>query len=177
MKSVEIDMDTFKKIPGYTTELSVSRWKGKIYALLEELDVDAHGWMKDKEEGTEILVFQKTFTLGNVERLIQFRMEPVLIKVKKKKAHRYGPIEVVDKPNVSWKLFHDLLERKVAAARLGLVEMRHEFMPYISKELPDGSVGTFADFMDLILQEQGGLDALRLEDQRGRKPVEAEFAH
>ena len=174
MKTVELTNAEFKKIPGYSTEISVSRWKGKIFSLLDELDVDAQGWIKDKRAGTEILAFSLTVQIGNVEKIIDYRMEPVMIVVNKKVGHRYGPTELVPMEKASWKLFHDLLERKVAAAKVGIVDVHHEFMSYISKQLPDGSIGNFADFMDLVLQGQSGLEGLQLEDKREPKIVDAE---
>ena len=54
------------------------------------------------------------------------------------------------------------------------MDVHHEFMSYISKQLPDGSIGNFADFMDLVLQGQSGLEGLQLEDKREPKPVDSQ---
>lgn len=174
MKTVELTNAQFKKIPGYTTEISVSRWKGKIFSLLDEMDVDAQGWIKDKRAETEILAFSMTVQIGNVEKIIDYRMEPVMIVVNKKVGHRYGPTELVPMKKASWKLFHDLLERKVAAAKVGIVDVHHEFMSYITKQLPDGSIGTFADFMDMVIERQPGIEGLQLEYKREPKPVDSQ---
>lgn len=54
MRTVELTTKEFQKIPSYTTKLSISTWKGKIFALLDELDVEAQGWIKDKVTGSQV---------------------------------------------------------------------------------------------------------------------------
>ncbi len=174
MRTVEITTKDFQKIPGYTTKLSVSTWKGKIFAVLDELDMEAQGWVKNRVTGSQILAFSMQVQIGNVEKIIDFRMEPVLIRRQVRKGRSRALVKLVDEEKASWKLFHDLLERKVAAAKIGIVDVHHEFMSYISKQLPDGSVGTFGDFLDLVLERQPGLEGLQLEDKREVKTVEVE---
>ena len=117
MRTVEISTKEFQKIPGYSTKLSVSTWKGKIFALLDELDVEAQGWVKDRVTKSEVLVFSMRVQIGNVEKTIDFRMEPVLIRREVRKGRSRALFKIVDEEKASWKLFHDLLERKVAAAK------------------------------------------------------------
>ncbi len=174
MRTVDISTTEFQKLPGYSTKLSVSTWKGKIFALLDELDVEAQGWVKDRVTKSEVLVFSMRVQIGNVEKTIDFRMEPVLIRREVRKGRSRALSKVVDEEKASWKLFHDLLERKVAAAKIGIVDVHHEFMSYIAKQLPDGSVGTFAEFLDMVLEQQPGLEGLQLEDKRERKNIEVE---
>jgi len=174
MRTVEISTKDFQKIPGYTTKLKVSTWKGKIFALLDELDVEAQGWIKDRVTGSQILAFSMNIKIGNVEKIVDFRMEPVLIRRQVRKGRGRALVRVVDEEKASWKLFHDLLERKVAAAKIGIVDVHHEFMCYIAKRLPDDSIRTFADFMDIALQRPEGLDGLQLEYIPEAQFVEAE---
>lgn len=174
MRTVELTTKEFQKIPGYTTKLSVSTWKGKIFALLDELDVEAQGWVKDRVTGSQILAFSMNIKIGNVDKIIDFRMEPVLIRRQVRRGRSKGLVKLVDEEKASWKLFHDLLERKVAAAKIGIVDVHHEFMSYISKQLPDGSTGTFGDFLDLVLEQQPGLEGLQLEYKRESKVINAE---
>ncbi len=177
MRTVELTTKEFKTVPGYSTEISVSRWKGKIDALLYEIEelpkcrVIRQAWLKEKDRQTLLLEIEAD--VGNVTRHVSFQIEPVIIMRKRKVGGRWGRLELVKEEMASWKLFHDLLERKIAAVRLGLTELHHEFMPYISKSLPDGSMGTFADFLDLVLEQQPGLEGLQLEDQREAKIIEA----
>ena len=180
MKVVEVTTKEFEKIPGYSTKLNPSVWRGKIDGLLYELEeletvsIERQAWLREKGIKMPTLLIEMKLQVGNVERNMQFQLEPVLITRKKKIGGRYGKTQLVEEEKTSWKLFHDLMRMKFTAARLGAVEVHHEFMQYISKQLPDGSMGTFADFFDRVLQEQQGLEGLQLEDQRERKNVPAE---
>lgn len=180
MKIVEVNTAEFKKIPGYTTEITPGRWRGMIDTLLYELDelegvsVERQAWLREKGITMPTLVIEILAQVGNVERRFQYQIEPVLIRRMKKVGGRYGKNKLVDEERASWKLFHDLMKLKFTAARLGVVEVHHEFMSYIAKRLPDDSVGTFADFMDVVIQRPEGLEGLQLEDQREKKVIEAE---
>jgi len=179
MKIVEVTTNEFKKIPGYTTEITPGSWRGRIDTLLYELDelegvsVERQAWLREKGIVMPTLVIELLAQVGNVERRMQYQIEPVLIRRMKKVGGRYGKNKLIDEERASWKLFHDLMRLKFTAARLGVVEVHHEFMSYIAKQLPDGSMGTFADFMDQVIETQG-LEGLQLEDQRERKNVEIE---
>ena len=180
MKIVEVNTKEVKKIPGYTTEITPGRWRGMIDTLLYELDelegvsVERQAWLREKGITMPTLVIEILTQVGNVERRFQLQIEPVLIRRMKKVGGRYGKNKLVDEERASWKLFHDLMKLKFTAARLGVVEVHHEFMSYIAKRLPDDSVGTFADFMDVVIQRPEGLEGLQLEDQREAKVIEAE---
>lgn len=180
MKIIEVTTKEFEKIPGYTTKLNPSVWRGKIDGLLYELEeletvsVERQAWLRVKGIKMPTLLIEMKLKVGNVERNMQFQLEPVLIRRKKKIGGRYGKLELVDEEKASWKLFHDLMRLKFTAARLGAVEVHHEFMQYISKQLPDGSSGTFADFMDIVIEQQPGLEGLQIEDQRERKDIDAQ---
>lgn len=180
MKIVEVTTQEFKKIPGYTTEITPGRWRGMIDTLLYELDelegvsVERQAWLREKGITMPTLVIEILAQVGNVERRFQLQIEPVLIRRMKKVGGRYGKNKLVDEERASWKLFHDLMKLKFTAARLGIVEVHHEFMSYIAKRLPDDSIGTFADFMDVVIQRPEGLEGLQLEDQREAKIIEAE---
>ncbi len=179
MKIVEVSTKEFKKIPGYTTEISAGRWRGLIDALLYELDelegvsVERQAWIREKGITMPTLVIEILAQVGNVERRFQYQIEPVLIRRMKKVGGRYGKNKLVDEERASWKLFHDLMKVKFTAARLGVVEVHHEFMSYIAKQLPDKSVGTFGDFMDIAVQSPAGIEFFQLEDQREAKVVDA----
>ncbi len=180
MKIVEVNTKEFKKIPGYTTEISPGRWRGMIDTLLYELDelegvsVERQAWLREKGIKMPTLVIELLAQVGNVERRFQYQLEPVLIRKKTRVGGKYGRIKFVDEERASWKLFHDLMKLKFTAARLGVVEVHHEFMSYIAKRLPDDSVGTFGEFMDVAIQRPEGLEGLQLEHIPEVKVVEAE---
>ncbi len=181
MRTVELTTKEFETIPGYTTKLTPAVWRGKIDGLLYRLEelpnvvIEKQAWIKEKGIQMQTLLLELTITVGNVERTIQFQMKPVLIRRKRRVGGRYGKIKLVDEMNTSWKLFHDLLQSKLAAARLGMVEIHHEFMPYIAKQLPDDSIGTFADFMDVAMQRPEGLEGLQLEHIPEVKVVDVDY--
>lgn len=183
MKKVIIDNKTFQTIPGYSTVKKASHWRGEIDKLLYELDelptvnVIKKAWLSEMGSQMDTLLIEIETEVnigeGPVRRRLQFQLEPVLIVRVNYPKNRHRR-EEIQEPNVSWKLFHDLLERKLAGARLGLVEIHHEFMPYIMTQLPDGSQGSFADFMDFVLEANRLNELTQLEDKRERvyKPAE-----
>ncbi len=175
MRTIELTSKEFQTIPGYSTKLSPAVWRGKIDTLLYMLDelesvsVEDQIWRRQKGIQMQTLLLDLNILVGNVQRRIQFQLEPVLIRRKVMRGRSLN--KIVDEEKVSWKLFHDLLQQKLAAARLGMVEIQHELMPYIAKQLPDGSMGTFAEFMDMVIETQG-LDGLQLEYKPERKTIE-----
>lgn len=176
MKTVTLSSKEFMSIPGYSTKRSVGQWKGDIDALLYDLPknkvrVKRKGWLEEDGEERLALELEVTVPSSNVTRNMTFMLSPVLIM---RKVHRNGKWESVPEEKASWKLFHDLLEVKLAGARLGVVEIQHEFMPYISKQLPDGRSGTMADVMDIALEADRLNEVGALEDKRERRIVETE---
>ncbi len=167
IKFVDLTTDQLKKIPGYTSKISGSRWKGKIDGLLYDLQKDGllkrKAWLTE-EDGSEILLVTMEVEVNNVRRRIGFKLEPVMVRHKKHKGGKYSPWVFVEKEELSWKLFHDLLERKIAAIRLGMTEVQYEFMQYITRQLPTGEEETLADFIDNAIQE-GDIGGLALEDK------------
>lgn len=172
MKTVTLTTKEFKTIPGYSTKRTVGQWKGDIDALLYDLPknkikVKKKAWLE--EEGEERLALELEITVpnSNVTRKMSFILQPVLIV---RKSHGKGRWNDIPEEKASWKLFHDLLEIKLAGARLGLVELQHEFMPYIAKKLPDGRSGTLADVMDIAIKADRLNEIGQLEDRRDEKP-------
>lgn len=172
-RTVDLVTEDLKKIPGYTTSIPPYEWKGKIEGLIHSLREDGmvkeHGWKTD-EYGQDSLFLEIEVEVQDVHRRIQMKLEPVLIRYKKHTGGRGSPWTYEKKEALSWKLFHDYLERKIAAIRVGIVDIQHEFMQNIMKELPDGSIGTFAEFMDNILAE-GQIQQLGLEERKEEKEV------
>jgi len=183
-RTIDLVTEELKKIPGYTTEKPAYEWKGKIEGLIQSLREDGlvkeHGWKTD-EHGQDSLYLEIEVEVQDKHRRIQMKLEPVLIRYKKHTGGRGSPWTYEDKKELSWKLFHDYLDRKIAAIRVGIVDIQHEFMQNIMKELPDGRIGTFAEFMDNILAEgqiqQLGLEEKREEKEEGEsvKEIEAEY--
>lgn len=147
-RTIDLTTQEFKKIPGYSTKLSVNTLQGMVAGLMRKHGVKDYAW--GSEGGQEFLVFSLEVEVQGIEKKIGFQFKPPLIRVKKRKGSRYGPWDYVDKPEASWRIFHDLLERSLAAAQLGITPVHHVLMSFISKRLPDGSMGTFGDFLDLV---------------------------
>lgn len=118
-----------------------------VAGLMRKHGVKDYAW--GAEAGEEFLVFTLEVDVQGVAMKIGFQFKPPLIRVKKRKGSKYGPWDYVEKPEASWRIFHDLLEKSLAAAQLGIMPVHHVLMSFISKRLPDGSMGTFGDFMDL----------------------------
>ncbi|MHA2024244.1 MAG: hypothetical protein ACTSWQ_11340 [Candidatus Thorarchaeota archaeon] len=175
MREITLTNKQFQAIPGRTTKKSVSYWKGLIFAMLDDLGVEEQGWIKD-QNGDPVLVFSLDVNIGGIEKRVAFRMQPVLINIKKRVGNQYGPNKVIPMAEASWKLFHDLLERKIAAVKVGIVEAHHEFMSYIAQQLPDGSVGSLADVMDVVLEADRLNDVLQLEKKpEDVKVIDADY--
>ncbi len=176
----------FETIPGYTTKKKPHYWRGQIDALLYELEdlkdvrIIEKGWYKGEGDSMETLMLNLEFTIhldtGPVKRRVQFQIEPVLIlrETYTKQRHRG---EKIPEYKVSWKLMHDLLERKLAGARLGLVEIHTELMSYIVTQLPDGRQGTFGDFMNMVLEADRLNEVTQLEDKSrdDRETIEVDY--
>ncbi|NVM23963.1 MAG: hypothetical protein HWN68_19565, partial [Desulfobacterales bacterium] len=124
--------------------------------------------------GEEELLFQMDVEVQGVSRKIGFQFKPPIIVVKKRKSGGRSRWVLDRKPAASWRIFHDLLEKTLAAAKLGIMPVHHVLMAFIAKELPNGTQGTFGDFMDTIIAKDQ-LTTLGLEDQRKPKVVEAEL--
>ena len=171
MREVVMTLEEFKQIPGHSTRLSVARITGMVNTLLREHGVQDMAWIT--RGGEEELLFQMDVDVQGVVRKIGFQFKPPIIVVKKRKSGGKSRWVLEKKPAASWRIFHDLLQRTLAAAKLGIMPVHHVLMAFITKELPDGTQGTFGDFMDLIIAKDQ-LTTLGLEDQRKAKVVEAE---
>jgi len=171
MREVVMTREEFKQIPGYSTRLSVARIKGMVDALLTEHGVQDKAWIT--RGGEDELLFQMDVEIQGVVKKIAYQFRPPIIVVKKRSSK--GPKRWIleKKPAASWRIFHDLLQRTLAAAKLGIMPVHHVLMAFITKELPDGTQGTFGDFMDLIIAKDQ-LTTLGLEDKREAKVVDAE---
>ena len=171
MREVVMTTDEFREIPGHSTRKSVSSLKGMVDALLTEHGVRNKAWIT--REGEDELLFELEVEVQGVQRTLAFRFQPPRIVVKKRRTGGYSPWVHEPKPAASWRVFHDLLQRTLAAAKLGIMPVHHVLMAFISKQLPDGTPGTFGDFMDLVIADDK-MDQLALEDRREAKVVEAE---
>ena len=174
MKTVTLTTKEFETIPGYSTKLTVGHWKGQIDALLYDLPknkikVLKKAWITEGED--EMLLLELEVTVGNVQRSISFKLEPVMII---RKSHAKGKFENVNEEKASWKAFYMLLESKLTAARLGISELHHEFMPYITKQLPNGRTGTLSDVMDIAIEADRLNEIGQLEDRRERRVIDVE---
>jgi hypothetical protein len=174
VKTVTLTTKEFETIPGYSTKLSAGHWKGQIDSLLYDLPknkarVKKKAWLT--EEDNEMLLLELEVNVGNVQRSISFKLEPVMII---RESHAKGRNTNIIEEKASWKVFYELLEAKLTAARLGISEIHHEFMPYITKQLPNGQTGTLSDIMDIAFEADRLNEIGQLEDRRERVVVKSE---
>ncbi len=170
MKTVTLTTKEFETIPGYSTKLSVGHWKGQIDTLLYDLPknkvkVLKKAWLTEGDD--EMLLLELEVTVGNVQRSISFKLEPVMII---RRSHAKGRYTDIPEEKASWKAFYELLEAKLTATRLGISELHHEFMPYITKQLPNGKTGTLSDIIDIALEADRLNEIGALEDKSAKTP-------
>jgi len=178
MKSIILSNREFESIPGYTTEIDVATWNGKVDTLLYRLKdnpkvkIVRKAWFTEGDSEMLLLEIKVLVGRSNVERHLSFKLEPIIIERETLDKHRNK--RIVREERASWKLFYELLSQKLAAARLGLTEIQYEFMPYISMALPGGGSGTMADFIDITLEADRLSSLSQLEDRRERRTVDVE---
>jgi len=169
-REIVLTQEEFKQIPGHSTRLSVARIQGMVKTLLTEHGVQDMAWIT--RGGEEELLFQMDIEILGVSKKIAYQFRPPIIVVKKRKSGGKSSWILQQKPAASWRVFHDLLQRTLAASKLGIMPVHHVLMAFITKELPDGTQGTFGDFMDMVIAKDR-LTTLGLEDLRKVKVVDS----
>lgn len=170
-RTIDLTREQFKKMPGYATKLTVQTLQGMVAGLMRKHGVKDYAW--GSEGGQDFLYFTLEVELQGVKKKLGFQFRPPLIRVKKRNTGGTSRWVWDEKPEASWRIFHDLLERTLAAAQLGIMPVHHVLMAFISKRLPDGSSGTFADFMDYVLA-QDQLEDLALPEP-DKKIIDANY--
>jgi len=129
-----------KQVPGRGTSLSVNRLKGMVAGLLTEAGLD---YALVQKGGAEMIMIEMVLSSEEygVKRVIHFKLEVPQIYVESKR----GPAKYLEA--ASWRFFHDYLERRLAAVRLGITDLVEEFSANIVLSLPDGTQGTLAEFI------------------------------
>lgn len=137
-KRIVLSNKELKQIPGYTTRLSAGRLRGMVTGLLVEAGLD---YAMGRKDGGEQIMIEMVLGTEEVDRkrVIHFKLEVPKIYVKRKK----GPDKYMEA--ASWRFFHDYLERRLAAVRLGITDLVEEFSANIVMQLPDGTQATLAD--------------------------------
>ena len=146
-----------------------------VDGLLTEHGVQDKAWIT--KGGEDQLLFQMDVDVRGVVKTLGFIFKPPMIVVKKRSSGGRSRWVLEKKPAASWRVFHDLLQRTLAAAKLGIMPVHHVMMAFVAKRLPDGTDGTFGEFMDAILA-QDKLEDLALPapaPEAGKKSVDAEF--
>lgn len=130
--------DQLRSIPGRGTTLGVNRIRGMVAGLLTEAGLD---YAMGRKDGGEQIMIEMVLSTDEVDvkRVIHFKLEVPQIYAKRKK----GPDKYLE--SVSWRFFHDYLERRLAAVRLGITDLVEEFSANIVMQLPDGSQQTLAE--------------------------------
>lgn len=137
-RKIVLSSKELRKIPGYSTELSVDRIRGMVAGLLTEAGLD---YALGRKDGAEQIMIEMVLDTGelDVKQVIHFKLEVPQIYAKRKR----GPDKYMEA--ASWRFFHDYLERRLAAVKLGITDLVEEFSANIVMQLKDGRQGTLAD--------------------------------
>jgi len=169
MSELVLTSKEFRKMPYNTTKVSVKETQIAIANLLKEYGVENKAWIT--EHGKETLIFQITVQVGNVERTLAFKFQPVMIRVnyprKRKKLEE----------KASWRIFYWYLKSKLEAIKYGLISIERELMANIiySGQLQDAR--TIGDVMTEIIQtgKLNRLNRVALEDKTIPKSIIADY--
>lgn len=172
-KSIIVSLKDFEKLPKYSTELSVGRTKGDIDGLLYDMKVKKTAWIREGDQS--ILLFTIEATIGGQKVDLGFKLSPTLIYVRKKVLEGGHYVEkTVPELNASWRLFYDLLQRKLVSIRYGITSVEAEFMSNIVVPISKTETATLGELM-----EQGrvlpALEQRPEEPQADRTPVEVDY--
>jgi hypothetical protein len=169
MSEIVLDGKEFRKMPYYSTKVSVGRTKGEIDGLLYDHGVENKAWIT--QDGKETLIFELTVQVGNVERKLAFKFQPTMIRV------NYPRKPNTVERETSWRLFYWHLKTKLEAIKYGLVSVERELMSNIiySGQLTDSR--TVGDALTDIIQlgRLEHIDQVALEDKRDPRHVEAKY--
>jgi len=155
-KTVTVSQEVFNTIPGRGVEKEPDYYRSQVIALISQMGASEYGFSRGD------IVFNLAINVADgSKKEVYFRIHPVLIQVRTKKGSGYTN---VPRPDTSWYLLWKLLEIKIAAIKVGFVEVQHELMQYIQITDERGQPRTFADFMDSLIQ-MDRLTGLQLEDK------------
>lgn len=157
-KTVTVSQDVFSTIPGRGVKKDPEYYKAQVIAMLAQMGAEEYGYSRG-----DIVFSLNVDVADGSKRFITFRIRPVLIQVATK---RGGKTENVPRPDTSWYLLWKLLEAKIAAIRVGIVEAHNEMMQYIQIADERGEPRTFAEFMDYVLANDRLQNLVQLEDKR-----------
>jgi hypothetical protein len=158
-KFITLTQDEFANVPGKSATKEPSYYRGQIIALLEQIGAEGYGVFDGN------IVFMKKFEVADgVVRNIRFTIRPVLIQVKTQRKGKAK--ELVPKPSTSWYLLWQLLEKKIAAIKIGITDITEEFMPNIVMIDHNGIETTMGDTVKAIIDSDKLNNILQLEDLR-----------
>jgi len=172
-KKVILSLKDFEKLPKYSTEISVGKTKGEIDGLLYDMKVKKTAWITEGDQS--ILLFTIEAIIGGQKVELTFRLSPTLIYVRKKVHEGGHSVEkILPELKASWRLFYDLLEKKLVSIRYGITSIEAEFMSSLVVPISQTETATLGELM-----ENGKvLPALenRPEEPRAdRKTVDADY--
>lgn len=157
-KTITVSQQTFSTLPGRGVSKSPDYYKGQVMAMLSEMGATSYGI----DEG-DIVFLLEIASADGVERKVKFRIRPVLIQVETKRGRNK---ELKPRPDTSWYLLWKLLESKIAAIKVGIVEAHHEMMQYIQLTDNSNQPVQFSDVIDWLIKTDRLDNTLQLEDQR-----------
>ena len=137
-KKIVLTSKQLRQIPGHSTSLTVDRIRGMVAGLLTEADLD---YALVKKGGSDQIMIEMVLPTDELDtkRVIHFKLEVPMIYAKRKR----GSDKYMEA--ASWRFFHDYLERRLAAVKLGITDLVEEFSANIVMQLPDGTQGTLAE--------------------------------
>jgi len=172
-KTIILSLKDFEKVPKYSTEISVGRTKGEIDGLLYDMKATKTAWIRDGEQ--ETLLFTVEATIGGQKVKLGFKLSPTIIHVRKKVLEGGHYVEkTLPEFKASWRLFYDLLEKKLVSVRYGITSVEAEFMSNLVVPISQTETATLGELL-----EQGkvlpALEQRTEEPQAERKPIEAVY--
>ena len=147
-RKITLTTQQLKQIPGYRTTLTVDRLRGMVAGLLTEVGLD---YAVVKRDGADMVLIEMVLDTGDAgtKRVVHFKLEVPQVY----QEMRRGPPRPL--PEAGWRFFHDYLERRVQAIRLGITDLVEEFTASIVMQLPDGSQGTLGDTIKMSMADPG----------------------
>jgi len=145
-KTVTVTQAVFDTIPGRGVSKDPEYYKSQVIAMIAQLGASEYGVSKGD------IIFSLSIAVADgSKRDVYFRIRPVLIQVRKKKGSAYVN---EPRPDTSWYLLWKLLETKIAAIKVGIVEVQHEMMQYIQITDHRGEPVVFSEVMDMLIQNE-----------------------
>lgn len=138
-----------KDIPYAGTKISAAKTKMDIELMLKEFGIVAMRWTDtpDSIKGFELplLEFIVKTEINGVEKEIGFKIQPPLLKARKRVNGKYGNVVTTSVPEQSMRLLFWYLKSRLEAVKFGLEEIQDAMLSKVMVNLPDGTISTVAE--------------------------------